>query len=45
MSEKDKLFKILRYAVYVIVGIIALKLLIILCALIISFLIPFFLIH
>gem|GEM_PF-6449693 len=39
MSEKDKLFKILRYAVYVVVGIIVLKLLIVLFALICSFLI------
>lgn len=45
MSEKDKLFKILRYAVYIVVGIIVLKLLIVLFALIISFLIPFFLVH
>lgn len=41
MSEKDKLFKILRYAVYVIVGIIVLRLLIYLFALICSFLISF----
>lgn len=39
MSEKDKLFKILRYAVYVIVGIIVLRLLIYLFALICSFVI------
>ncbi len=41
MSEKDKLFKILRYAVYIVVGIIVLKLLIVLFALICSFLISF----
>lgn len=40
MSEKDKLFKILRYAVYFVVGIIALRLLIFLFALICQIVIP-----